>query len=70
MADRVWLHSRKGRIVGEVVGRDDTWTQIGLAEDAWADVRRRRRHEAGTVQTYRTELLVEFEPAATPEESK
>lgn len=54
---RVWLHSRKGRIIGEVVAQDDTWTHIRLTEDAWADVRRRHRHEAGTVQTYRTEFL-------------
>ena len=60
MAEHTWLHRRKGRIVGEVVGQDDTWTHIRLSEDAWADVRRRHLYAAGTVQTYRTEFLVEF----------
>jgi len=58
----VWMHRRKGRIVGDVVGQDDTWTRIRLSEDAWADVRRRHLDEAGSVQTYRTNLLVEFVP--------
>ena len=52
---------RKGRIVGEVVAQDDTWTSVELAEDAWADVRKRHLNPAGSVQRYRTELLVEME---------
>lgn len=58
----VWLHKRKGRIVGEVVDQDDTWTRVRLAEDAWSDVRRRHLDEAGSVQVYRTAFLVELIP--------
>ncbi|GAA3730222.1 hypothetical protein GCM10022239_03520 [Leifsonia bigeumensis] len=64
MPEQVWHHQRKGRIVGEIVRQDDTWTHIRLSEDAWADVRKRHLDPSGTVQTYRTEYLVEFEGTA------
>lgn len=60
----VWYHRRKGRIVGDIVSRDEGWTQIRLSEDAWSDVRHRHFDLAGSVQTYRSGLLVEMSPVA------
>lgn len=57
---RVWYHTTKGRIAGEVVGSDDTWTHIRLSENAWADVRHQHLDPPGSVQTYRTSRLVEM----------
>lgn len=54
-----WIHALKGKIVGTVVGQDDTWVHILLLADAWADARHRRLHDSGTVQTYRRSFLVE-----------
>jgi len=62
----VWLHSTKGLIVGEVVGTRGEWTKVRLSEDAWADVRHRRRDPAGTIQTYRTSRLMEMEARPEP----
>lgn len=59
MAERAWLHGRKGKIVGEVVRVDDVWLWVRLAIDAWADVRRRRLDLAGSVVQYRRSLMVE-----------
>lgn len=63
-----WLHQRKGKIVGTVVGGDETWLHVELRDDAWADARRRRRHPAGSVQTYRRSLMVLVEDSASPNE--
>lgn len=52
-----WFHSTKGRVVGEVASQDDTWVHIQLAEEAWADVRRRHRLPVGTVEAYRRSRL-------------
>lgn len=57
----VWLHQRRGRIVGEIVSRNDPWVNILLTEDAWADVRHRHIAPAGTVITLRESFLVEME---------
>lgn len=64
----VWMHTTKGRIVGDVMRRDHTFTWIKLAEDAWADVRHRHRDPAGFIGCYRTSRLVEFVTTSDPKE--
>lgn len=55
----IWQHTRKGRIVGTITWSDATWTDIRLAEEAWADARHQRLDPPGTVARYRTEFLTE-----------
>lgn len=54
-----WVHSRKGKIVGEEVGGAGEWMHVRLSEDAWADARHRYVDPAGTTQTYRRSFMVE-----------
>lgn len=59
-----WLHARKGRIVGEIVRADDTWTQIRLTGDHqlryMSELHRGRVDASGDILTVRTSLIREI----------
>lgn len=59
----VWIHSRKGRIEGEVVRQDDTWMHIRLtgehAPHYLSEANRGRTHDDGEELTLRRSLMRE-----------
>lgn len=58
-----WLHSRKGRIEGEVVWEDDEWMKVRLtgthAPRYYSEANRGRTHDDGEVLTLRKSLIQE-----------
>ncbi|MBO0883296.1 MAG: hypothetical protein J2P17_23765 [Mycobacterium sp.] len=64
----IWMHSRKGRIAGEVVRQDDEWMWVRLAGNHalryMSEFNRGLVHADGEVLCLRRSLMRKLTPAA------